>query len=177
MDFNHDDKADGSGKAPITMGMPNLMASTRAFNSSNLGTNGSISTTMLWIWLNSIVIPSLPEELQAYIVDVNKPTYKAGSSTLEQITTKAFMFSEKEVLNSISMARGSEGTLYPYYATSTKRIKKLSNGSGNANRYWLRSPSKTETGYICVITTSGSSESNGAPAAQSLGISFGFCIG
>ena len=50
MDFDHDDLADGTGKAGITFGLKNLMAETRTINSTNTS-NGGFTGSAMYTWL------------------------------------------------------------------------------------------------------------------------------
>lgn len=59
MDFNHDDLADGSGKAGITFGMKELMADVHNMNSANTNV-GSFVGSEMFSYLRDTVLPSLP---------------------------------------------------------------------------------------------------------------------
>lgn len=177
LDFNHDDKADGSGKAPITMGMPQLMAKTQQMASSAVNANaGGYTASLVYSYLSDL-FDKFPEELKSVIVEVNKKT-SAGeqSTTIDTNAMNLFPFSEIEIMGSASSSVAGEGTQYPYYSTTSNRIKKLANGTGNAQSYWTRSPwKKSNNGYVYI-------ESSGIVSAlmgntNNLGISFGFCIG
>lgn len=156
MGFNHDDKADGSGKAGITFGMKNLMASTRQMNSSNTNRGGFTGSAM-YTWLTGTLLPALPSDLQAVLKSVNKKT-SAGShsSTINTNAMKVFLFSEIEIFGSVTDSKSGEGSQYDYFATAANRRKYLSNGSGSAKAWWERSPIGT--------------------ASYSRGVCFGFCV-
>lgn len=171
---DHDDLADGSGKAPLTFGMKNLMAETRKMNSSNTN-SGSFAGSAMYSWLSGTIYPNLPTELKDAIKAVNKKTSSGGSSSA--IRTDAmylWLFAEIEVFGSTTNSFVGEGTQYPYFATLAERIKRLSNGAGAASYWWERSPRRNSSGYFCYVDTSGSA--NYAAASNSNGVCFGFCI-
>ena len=174
MDFNHDDLADGSGKAGITMGMTQLMASTRQMNSSNTNT-GSFAGSAMYTWLSGTLYPSLPTELKDAIKAVNKKTSSGGgSSSIRTDAMYLWLFSEIEVFGSTTYSYAGEGTQYPYFATTAERIKKLSNGSGAASYWWERSPHTNAIYGFCASNSAGE-KANGA-SLTSYGVCFGFCI-
>lgn len=172
---DHDDLADGSGKAPLTFGMKNLMAETRKMNSSNTN-SGSFAGSAMYSWLSGTIYPNLPTELKDAIKAVNKKTSSGGaSSTIRTDAMYLWLFAEIEVFGSTTYSYAGEGTQYPYFATSAERIKRLSNGAGAASYWWERSPYRNNSGHFCGVDTSGSASSS--YASSSSGVCFGFCIG
>lgn len=177
MGKNMDDLADGSGKAPLTFGMKNLMAETRQMNATN--TNGSsFAGSVMYSWLSGTIYPNLPTELKDAIKAVNKKTASGGgSSSASSIRTDAmylWLFSEIEVFGTTTYSYAGEGQQYPYFATADNRIKRLSNGAGNASYWWERSPNQNSSLTFCRVGTSGSANNGGA--GGSYGVCFGFCI-
>lgn len=173
MGFNHDDLASG-GKAGITFGMKNLMATTRRMNASNTNSGGFTGSEM-YSWLQNTLLPTLPSDLQAVLKSVNKKT-SAGSqsSTINTNSMKLFLFSEIEIFGSTTYSKAGEGSQYSYFATAANRIKYLSNGSGSAYWWWERSPGGSGSGLFCVVSSGGSANFNGAYDAY--GVCFGFCV-
>lgn len=175
---DHDDLADGSGKAPLTFGMKNLMASTRQMNSSNTNAS-SFAGSVMYSWLSGTIYPNLPTELKDAIKAVNKKTASGGgSSSASSIRTDAmylWLFAEIEVFGSTAYSYAGEGVQYPYFATASERIKRLSNGAGDASYWWERSPNHSTPLAFCNVDTSGSAHTNSATGSQ--GVCFGFCIG
>ena len=171
---DHDDLADGSGKAPLTFGMKNLMAETRQMNSTNTNT-GSFAGSAMYSWLSGTIYPNLPTELKDAIKAVNKKTSSGSSSP--SIRTDAmylWLFAEIEVFGSTTYSFAGEGTQYPYFATKAERIKRLSNGSGAASYWWERSPAYTPPGvYFCLVSVDGDMAYT---AVSPQGVCFGFCI-
>ena len=173
MGFNHDDLASG-GKAGITFGMKNLMATTRRMNASNTNSGGFTGSEM-YSWLQNTLLPTLPSDLQAVLKSVNKKT-SAGSqsSTINTNSMKLFLFSEIEIFGSTTYSKAGEGSQYSYFATAANRIKYLSNGSGSANWWWERSPNGSDSGSFCGVNSDGSA--NVYYAGSTAGVCFGFCV-
>ena len=171
---DHDDLADGSGKAPLTFGMKNLMAETRQMNATNTN-SGSFAGSAMYSWLSGTIYPNLPAELKDAIKAVNKKTSSGGSSS--SIRTDAmylWLFSEIEVFGTTTHSFAGDGTQYPYFATTAERIKRLSNGASAATYWWERSPRRNTSGYFCDVDTSGSA--NYTAASNFYGVCFGFCV-
>ena len=173
MGFNHDDLASG-GKAGITFGLKNLMASTRAMNSSNTNSGGFTGSAM-YSWLQNTLLPTLPSDLQAVLKSVNKKT-SAGSqsSTINTNSMKLFLFSEIEIFGSTTYSKAGEGSQYSYFATAANRIKYLSNGSGSAYWWWERSPYGSDSDLFCFVYSSGGAANS--TAVSTGGVCFGFCV-
>lgn len=165
MDFNHDDKSDGSGKANITFGMTGLMTDRHAMNST--ATNvGSFVGSEMYAYLKDTVLPSIPQEVQNAIKPVNKRTSAGNKSTeIQTDSISIWLFSAIEVGLSARYVSSNEGTAYPYH-TSTTRQK--------GYNWWLRSPSTRSTTNFCSIYRSGTLGND--DAYSSYGVSFGFCV-
>lgn len=175
--FKHDDLTDGSGKAGITFGMKNLLAATYQMNSNNSNGSGwyrSVMKTSTMVTLLS----QLPTDLSAVIKTVNKSTMKGGQATDTEISTNSlFLFSLVELNSTTNTGYKDEGTQYEYWKTrsnGTDWIKKLSNGSGEAYVWWLRTPYTGNTKAFRGINAGGYSNYYGANTAN--GVCFGFCV-
>lgn len=174
MGKNMDDLADGSGKAGLTFGTTQLMASTRQMNSSDKN-SGSFAGSAMYNWLSGTIYPNLPAELKDAIKAVNKKTSSGGrSSVIRTDAMYLWLFSEIEVFGKTTYSYAGEGTQYPYFATAAERIKRLSNGAGAASYWWERSPYTSNSGSFCGVTPSGAASSS--DANDSRGVCFGFCI-
>ena len=175
--FNHDDLADGSGKAGITFGMKNLYYSQYSMNSSDTNVGGWDECKMRTETMQTL-FNNLPDELQAVIKTVDKKATNGSKST--SITTsqdKLWLYSEVELDGTTESGYKDEGTQYEYWAshnTDSDRIKKLNNGTGSANIYWLRSPLTGYSTYFRTIYSDGSVISSSA--SYSDGLCFCFCI-
>jgi len=137
-DFNHDDKADDSGKANITFGSKDLMATSRAMNATNTNIGGW-NASGLRTWMNGTLLSQLPTELKTAIKPVKKYTSSGNSSGSTLITSNdsVFVFSEKESFGTNVYSLAGEGSMYPIFTwDKATRVKKLSNGAGIATTYW-----------------------------------------
>ena len=173
--FNHDDLTSG-GKAPYTFGMKNLMASTRAMNSSSTNSGSFVGSAMYTGYLSTSFLTGLPSDLQSVIKTVNKKTGTGGGSSSGTRTdaVKIFLFAEIEVFGSITNSVRGEGSRYSRFTNSSSRIKYLSNGSGSANWWWLRSPLSGYSSYFCYVSSDGTAGWNFA--SPSCGVCAGFCV-
>ena len=175
--FNHDDLSDGSGKAGITFGMKNLYYSTYQMNSSNTNVGGWDECKMRTETMQTL-FNNLPDELQAVIKTVDKKATNGSKST--SITTsqdKLWLYSEVELDGTTESGYKDEGTQYEYWAshnTDSDRIKKLNNGTGSANIYWLRSPSTSNSTHFRLVYSGGNVYDR--DASNSRGLCFCFCI-
>jgi hypothetical protein len=174
--FNHDDLADGSGKAGITFGMKDLMADMRAMNSANTNAGGFTGSAM-YTWLQGDLYNALPTDLKAVLKTVSKKT-SAGSQSITMNTDdmKIFLFSEVEVFGAVDYSLEGEGAQYPIFTDSASRIKRFSNGAGAANSWWERSPTARSPVYsFCVASNAGKAFAI-TSASNPSGVCFGFCV-
>ena len=168
---NHDDYADGSGKAPLTFQMHDCYDTTYQMNSSNTNnggwTNCAIRSTRLPAILNL-----MPAEVQAAIKEVQKKT-SAGSqsSSIQTTNDKLFLLSEIEIFGSTTYSFAGEGTQYAYYQAGNSKVK---NRSGRASLWWERSPRSGDSYYFCIVTNLGGA--NDGNANSLYGVAFGFCF-
>ena len=175
--FNHDDLADGSGKAGITFGMKNLYYNDYPMNSTNTNVGGWDECLMRTSTMQEI-FNNLPDDLQSVIKLVNKKTTVGNASTsIVTSQDKLWLYSVVELDGTTENGYKDEGTQYEYWQshnTSSDRIKKLNNGTDSANYYWLRSP---YTGYSAsfrnIVSDGGVGDDD---ASYSLGLCFCFCI-
>lgn len=175
--FNHDDLTTG-GKAPITFGMKNLMEDTRGMNYQATNSGGYRNSKMK-SWLDSTVYDGLPEDLKSVIKTVNKKTSAgSGSSTINTDAVKVFLFSEIETFGDNVYSMSGEGSLYTRFTSNSSRTKNMSNGSGSANNWWLRSP--VVSPWANYSYSFGSVDNNGrsdyAQSQTGYGVCFGFCV-
>lgn len=175
--FNHDDIT-GGGKAGITFGMKNLLATKYPMNSSSSNSGGWDKAVMRTSTMKTL-LGQLPTDLQEAIKSVDKKASAgAQSTTITTSSDKLFLLSEIEVFGTTTYSVTGEGTQYAYYRdianTASARIKKLSNGSGSADGWWLRSPSAGYSTYLCVVYGVGNADY--FSASVSAGVAFGFCV-
>ena len=172
--FNHDNLQSG-GKAGITLGMKHLMRNTRQMNSTDTN-SGSFVGSDMYDYLNSTFYNGMPSDLRSVIKSVNKVTGESNGSSSGTRTDamEIFLFSEQEVFGSKKYSVGNEGSQYSRFTTSSTRIKKSSNGSGSASRWWLRSPDSGNSSTFCIVYSDGTA--NFISANLSAGVCFGFCV-
>lgn len=176
--FNHDDKADGSGKAGITFGMKNLLAAKYPMNSTETNKGGWNSSAMRTSTMVTL-LSQLPSDLRSVIKGVSKKATAGNKSTsIITSTDSLFLFSRIELDATTMTGYKNEGEQYEYWKTrntSEDRKKYLSNGAGEYSAWWLRSPDTTETNtFECVISASYGFTSY--PANSLYGVCFGFCV-
>ena len=178
--FDHDDLTSG-GKAGMTIGMKNLLATTYRMNATGTNAGGWDESEMRTSTMATL-LSQLPSDLQGVIKQVNKKATAGSQST--SITTSAdklWLLAEVEVDGTTSAGYADEGEQYEYWKTvkdgtvAADRIKYLSNGSGSAYSWWLRSPNVSSSGYFRYISSAGDVVS-GSVANVTRGVSFGFCV-
>ena len=180
--FNHDELSDGSGKAGITFGMKNLLATKYPMNLTDTN-NGGWESSSMRLSTMATLLSYLPTELQSVIKRVNKKT--AAGSELTTITTtadKLFLFAEVEIDNIRKSVYSKEGIQYEYWKSIKdgesldNRIKYLANGREDAENWLIRSAGNSTVfkNSVRVINRSGGI-SNG-DSTLAFGVCFGFCV-
>lgn len=135
--INHDDLADGSGKAGLTfeaingaMGQQRMNAThTNAGGWEKSELRGRLNTGNLW--------SLLPSELQSKVKSVTKMTdNKSGGTagTPSATTDKVFLLSSTEVWGDLD----SDGTQYEYYKSKGVTTSNYS-GASSSSFHWTRS--------------------------------------
>ena len=177
--FDHDDLTSG-GKAGMTIGMKNLLATTYRMNATGTNAGGWDESEMRTSTMATL-LSQLPSDLQGVIKQVNKKATAGSQST--SITTSAdklWLLAEVEVDGTTSAGYADEGEQYEYWKTvkdgtvAADRIKYLSNGSGSANSWWLRSPYVSTSTYFRNFYSTGNVGDSYADFAR--GVAFGFCV-
>ena len=164
---NHDDYADGSGKAPLTFQMHTTYATQYKMNGAEDNSCG---------WKNCLVRTSnafpalkkvMPAEVVAALKAVTKKTTAGGaSSAIDTTEDTLFLLSEIEVQGTRTFSYPGEGTQYAYYKTAANRKK---------NRAWyLRSPRLNNTS--CFDRTGWNGEADWSVASEVDGIAAAWCF-
>ena len=183
--FNHDTKADGS-KAGISLAMKNLLATTYPMNSSNTNKGGWPATLF-----RTTTIPTLlaqfPEEWKTVMATTKKLTANGGNQegvTVVETEDKLWLLSSVECFGINQYSHEGEGTQYELYnqrgwanaptSANPDRVKYMSNGSGSASLWWLRSPRATFATIFVGVGNAGYASSSAA--SNSGGVCLGFCI-
>lgn len=167
----HDDYADGSGKAPLTLQMHDCYGTTYAMNSSNTNVGGWASCAMRKTHLPAI-LALMPTEVQNGIREVDKPTSAGNkSSTINTTADKLFLLSEIEIFGSTTYSVAGEGTQYDYYKAGNSKIKKQ---NGSAVRWLERSPDASYSTRFCMVYSNGNASHDNA--SRIFSVAFGFCF-
>lgn len=169
--IQHDNFADGSGKAPFTFQLHDCYNTSYAMNSSNTNVGGWTDCAMRKTHLPSI-LSKMPSEVQVAIKEVNKKTSAgSGSSTINATADKLFLLSEIEIFGSNTHAKNGEGNQYAYYSAGKSKAK-LRNGS--ASDWYERSPYGGNSNYFCCVNSNGGADFDISTTAG--GVSFAFCF-
>ena len=168
---DHDDYADGSGKAPLTFQVYHI-CNVLAMNSTDTNSGGWANCNMRKAQLPAI-LQTMPAEVQAGIRAVTKVTNKGGTSggsTLETSTDKLFLLSETEVFNTTNVTKVAEGKQYEYYANGASTRK---DDGFIEQAWWTRTPDSASTskfGYVINDHTAASY------ASYAHGVAPAFCF-
>lgn len=166
---DHDDYADGSGKAPLTLQMHDCYTTTYRMNSSNTNTTGWVNSEMRDQRMTAL-LSYMPTEVQAGIKEVNKITLW-GNTNLNTTADKLFLLSELEVFGNNPNSNVGEGTQYAYYAAGGSTAKTV---NGAMDLWWERSPRSGNTARYCYVNTSGDASSGNA--SSYCGVAPAFCF-
>ena len=168
---NHDNYADGSGKAPLTFQLHDCYADTKAMNSTHTTSGGWKNSAMRTTHLPAI-LALMPTEVKNGIREVSKKVSVGGaSSTIETVSDKLFLLSEVEIFGSTSYSAAGEGTQYDYYKAGNSKVKKL---NGSADSWWERSPTAGGSTNFCAVNNIG--YASDIFAGKDKGVAFGFCF-
>lgn len=162
---NHDDYADGSGKAPLTFQMHKCYATEYKMNNSDSNTGGWADCLLRTTGGFKTIKSKMPAEVVAAMKEVVKKTAADGyDSTINTTKDTMFLLSEIEVQGTRTHSNAGEGTQYEYYKTAANRVK-------NDTTWWLRSPRARSSTCFCGTRFDGTaewyvaSETNGVAAA------------
>lgn len=168
---NHDDYADGSGKAPLTFQLHNSYGTAYAMNSTSTNGGGWKECAMRKTHLPT-VLALMPAEVQSGIREVSKTTMaKRSDKWLETVPDKLFLLSEVETFGSTGNSAAGEGSQYAYYGAGGSAVKTL---NGGMSSWWLRSPMRTSDYSFCA--SSGGGEPTNLDAKLERGTAFAFCF-
>ena len=168
---NHDDYADGSGKAPLTFQLHNSYGTAYAMNGASTNGGGWKECAMRKTHLPT-VLALMPAEVQSGIREVSKTTMaKRSDKWLETVPDKLFLLSEVETFGSTGNSAAGEGSQYAYYGAGGSAVKTL---NGGMSSWWLRSPMRTSDYSFCA--SSGGGEPTNLDAKLERGTAFAFCF-
>ena len=164
---NHDDYADGSGKAPLTFQMHTTYATNYKMNGDAYNNCGWVNCLVRKFTAFPDMKKVMPAEVVAALKAVTKKTSAGNASSVIDTTEDTmFLLSEIEVQGTRTFSYAGEGTQYEYYQTAANRKK---------NRAWyLRSPRISETSCFCRTGWSG--EADWSVASNEDGIAAAWCF-
>lgn len=180
-DFDHDylSGATTAKKAAVTFLCKNLLYQTYQMNSSDTN-NGGFPSSSLCSTLNGSIYNALPSDLKAVIKTAYK-WYGTGNNTTNGKWSghKLWLPLTFEMFGESSYSPAAERTTgnarqYPIFTDNASRIKKMNNGGGSAQWYWLASPYATDATNFCNVGSGGSG--NNYDASNSVGVCFGLCV-
>lgn len=174
--INHDDLADGSGKAGLTFEATNTALASQKMNATytNVGgwekskLRGRLNTGDLW--------SLLPTELQSKVKPVTKMTDNKGggsAGTPSATTDKVFLLSATEVYGDVQ----SDGAQYEYYQSKGVTTSRYS-GASSSGGHWTRSVSPSgSAAFRCTLSNGDLSSSVAAYiAANAFYVFPAFCF-
>lgn len=165
---NHDDKADGSGKATLTFVAQNLLKNTLSFGYPD---NGYLESDIR-TYLNGSFFNKLPSDLISSISEVVKMSDGGSDRILETSNEKVWILSLDELgIDNQSNQVIGQGEAYSVFTNNTSRIRKLTDGT--AKEYYTRSTPGSNNNYF-YITPAGTVGTNGR--RTSVWPLIGFCI-
>lgn len=152
--INHDDLADGSGKAGLTFEATNSALGYQKMNATNTNAGGWEKSELRGRLNSGDLWSLLPAELQSKVKAVKKLTDNQGggkAGTPTATTDKVFLLSATEVWGDMQ----SDGTQYEYYKSKGVTTSNYS-GASSSNYPWTRSviPSSS-TGFRYVGSSGG----------------------
>ena len=180
-DFDHDylSGATTAKKAAVTFLCKNLLYKTYQMNSSDTN-NGGFPSSSLRSTLDGSIYNALPSDLKAVIKTAYK-WYGTGNSTTDGKWSghKLWLPLTFEMFGESSYSPATERTngnarQYPIFTGNASRIKKMNNGGGSAQWYWLASPDASDSARFGSVSSGGSSDYN--YASFSGGVCFGLCV-
>ena len=168
--INHDDYADGSGKAPLTFQTHDSF--TTDFMYGDFYNRYGWEDSRIRKDVMPFIEKQLPTEVKAALREVTKKTNAGGGyTTIKETADKLFLFSEVEVWGSNGFTPVGEGERYEYFDSKSKRVKKLNN---SAQSWWTRSPySPSGTAYVIF---NGAGEVSTLDAPYTAAVPFAFCF-
>ena len=170
--INHDDLADGSGKAGLTFESTNTVLGTQRMNATNTNAGGwekselrsRLNTGDLW--------SLLPTELQSKVKPVKKMTDNKGGGApgISPVTTdRVFLLSATEVWGDMQ----SDGAQYEYYKSKGVTTSNCS-GASSSYSHWTRSVNPSYSTSFRYVLSYGDWASNYATSTSYVFPAFSF---
>lgn len=151
--INHDDLADGSGKAGLTFEATNSALGYQKMNATNTNAGGWEKSELRGRLNSGDLWSLLPAELQSKVKAVKKLTDNQGggkAGTPTATTDKVFLLSATEVWGDMQ----SDGTQYEYYKSKGVTTSNYSGASSSIN-HWTRSVRPSLSASFRYVSYSG----------------------
>lgn len=180
-DFDHDylSGTTTAKKAAVTFLCKNLLYQTYQMDSTD-SNYGGFPHCAFCSTLNGSIYNALPSDLKSVIKTAYK-WYGTGrsSSNGEWSGHKLWLPLTFEMFGESNYSPTTEHTIgnarqYPIFVDNASRIKKMNNGGGSAQWYWLASLSAGDSTSFCYVGSDGSSYYFNA--SYSNGVCFGLCV-
>ena len=158
--IDHDDLADGSGKAGLTFETTNNVLGYQRMNATNTNAGGWEKSELRGRLNSGDLWALLPAEVQSKAKAVTKMTdNKGGASagTPTATTDKVFLLSTTEVWGDLQ----SDGTQYEYYKSKGVSTSSYS-GVASSSSHWTRSVYPSASTCFRYVNSSGDWNSSGA---------------
>lgn len=170
--INHDDLADGSGKAGLTFEATNSALGYQKMNATNTNAGGWEKSELRGRLNSGDLWSLLPAELQSKVKAVKKLTDNQGggkAGTPTATTDKVFLLSATEVWGDMQ----SDGTQYEYYKSKGVTTSNYS-GASSSNYHWTRSVNPSYSTYFRSVNYSGDWNLDGAARTNCVFPAFSF---
>ena len=169
---NHDDLADGTGKAPLTFQLHDCYATDYPMNATNTNVGGWRDCQMRTQTMPALKL-LLPAEVQAGIRPVKKLT-SAGNMSPSIVNTsdELFLLSEVEIFGTSNSSFSGEGIQYEYYVAGNSKDK-------NSRDWWNRGPgvnNSAQWSYAWFSPFTNTTVPSSNPANHKYGVAFAFCF-
>ena len=170
--INHDDLADGSGKAGLTFEATNTALSTQRMNATDTNAGGWEKSELRGRLNSGDLWSLLPSELQSKVKSVKKMTDNKGGGTAgtpSATTDKVFLLSSTEVWGDLD----HDGTQYEYYKSKGVTRSNYS-GASSSDYHWTRSVYPSHSTYFRNVYSDGDRGSHGATSTLYVFPAFSF---
>ena len=170
--INHDDLADGSGKAGLTFEATNTALSTQRMNATDTNAGGWEKSELRGRLNSGDLWSLLPSELQSKVKSVKKMTDNKGGGTAgtpSATTDKVFLLSSTEVWGDLD----HDGTQYEYYKSKGVTRSNYS-GASSSDYRWTRSVYPSDSTRFRSVSSNGDWSSNYAALTYCVFPAFSF---
>ena len=151
--INHDDLADGSGKAGMTFEATNTALGTQRMNATQTNAGGWEQSELRGRLNSGDLWSLLPSELQSKVKTVKKMTDNKGGGTAgtpSATADKVFLLSTTEVYGNLQ----SDGAQYEYYKSKGVTTSSYS-GASSGHYHWTRSVYPSNSAYFRPVFSGG----------------------